>query len=373
MVKNGRIIIISGAAALFTELIIFIIIVLSGFIPSPPLSEMDYAREALSIALKERADSYSGEDFREAVALYDSAMSCWRKENSRFIYSRDYSKVAEYAKLSADKAFISAENSGTNRENLKTQVAHRTKTLGGLVADLAERFNDYPLTAEVRNNISRGKLLLSESGIAFQNCDYLLAENILTESEYLLATSYAHANENLKSYFRSYSEWKRWVDSTIAISEETRDYSIIVDKFSRKVIVYLNGTKQFEYSAELGKNWVGDKKRSGDKATPEGMYKIIRKFERDSTKYYKALLLDYPNNEDTANFLAAKARGYLPKSAKIGGMIEIHGNGGKGIDWTEGCIALTDREMDSIFNIAKIGTPVTIVGSMYDLRHVLRR
>ncbi len=370
MRENGKIILLTGAFALIAEFMIFM---MSRFVPSPPISDMEYARKTLSDALKGRADTYSAENFYEAAALYDSAMIFWQKENKRFIYFRDYNKVAEYAELSAAKAIQSSENSRTRSASLEIQISRKIKTLGDLVTDLTERFNDYPLTATVRNSISRGKFLLIESGIAFQEGDYLLAEEKLNESEYLLTSSYEHANENLKSYFRSYPEWKRWVDSTIAVSLETRDYSIIIDKFSRKVFVYLNGTKQFEYSAELGKNWVGDKRVQGDKATPEGMYKIIRKFESDSTKYHKALLLDYPNNEDTANFLAAKAKGYLPKSAKIGGMIEIHGNGGKGIDWTEGCIALTDREMDSIFKIVKVGTPVTIVGSIYDLRHVLKR
>jgi murein L,D-transpeptidase YafK len=138
-------------------------------------------------------------------------------------------------------------------------------------------------------------------------------------------------------------------------------------------LVYLDGEIKFEYSAELGKNWVGDKRLRGDKATPEGIYRITKKLKSDSTIYYKALLIDYPNEEDTALFEAALAKGTLPHSAKIGGMIEIHGNGGKGTDWTNGCIALTDREMDSIFKIAKIGTPVTIVGSMYDLKHVFKK
>ena len=57
--------------------------------------------------------------------------------------------------------------------------------------------------------------------------------------------------------------------------------------------------------------------------------------------------------------------------AKIGGLIEIHGNGGKGIDWTEGCVALTDREMDTVFKIVRVGTPVTIIGSMVDLKDLL--
>jgi murein L,D-transpeptidase YafK len=106
-------------------------------------------------------------------------------------------------------------------------------------------------------------------------------------------------------------------------------------------------------------------------ATPEGMYKITQKFDGSKTKYYKALLLDYPNEEDKEKFRSEIQHGSLPASAKIGGLIEIHGNGGKGIDWTEGCIALTDTEMDVIFKIAKVGTPVTIIGSMVDLKDVV--
>jgi murein L,D-transpeptidase YafK len=103
------------------------------------------------------------------------------------------------------------------------------------------------------------------------------------------------------------------------------------------------------------------------------MYKITKKFKGNKTKYYKALLLDFPNDEDKEKFKSEIARGSLPASAKIGDLIEIHGNGGKGIDWTEGCIALTDKEMDVVFKIAKVGTPVTIVGSMVDLQYVVNR
>ena len=123
----------------------------------------------------------------------------------------------------------------------------------------------------------------------------------------------------------------------------------------------------------LGKTGLEIKELRGDKATPEGMYKITKKFDSSKTKYYKALLLDYPNDEDIAKFKAEIATGSLPASAKIGGLIEIHGNGGKGIDWTEGCVALTDKEMDVVFKISKVGTPVTIVGSMVDLENVVNR
>jgi murein L,D-transpeptidase YafK len=108
-------------------------------------------------------------------------------------------------------------------------------------------------------------------------------------------------------------------------------------------------------------------------ATPEGMYKVTRKLEGSKTKYYKALLLDYPNEEDKARFREEIENGSLPRNAKIGGLIEIHGDGGKGIDWTEGCVALTNKEMDIVYRLAKVGTPVTIVGSIVDLHNVATR
>jgi lipoprotein-anchoring transpeptidase ErfK/SrfK len=70
-------------------------------------------------------------------------------------------------------------------------------------------------------------------------------------------------------------------------------------------------------------------------------------------------------------FKADISKGTLPVSSKIGGGIEIHGGGGKGVDWTEGCIALTNSEIEIIFNLAKVGTPVTIVGSMKNIGEFL--
>jgi murein L,D-transpeptidase YafK len=167
--------------------------------------------------------------------------------------------------------------------------------------------------------------------------------------------------------------WKNLTEKAIKESRKNGNYSIIIDKFSRKFLVYHNGTIKWEFDAELGKNWVGDKRMKGDNATPEGAYRITKKFDSRKTKYYKALLLDYPNAEDLAKFNSEKARGTIPAGAKIGGLIEIHGNGGKGIDWTEGCIALTDKEMDVVFRIATVGTPVTIVGSTVDLPTIMKQ
>jgi hypothetical protein len=370
MRKVWRDMIIFAAVAVSVPIIIILLI---RFTPQPPIDEMEFARESLSEAGKNRADTYSKKLFTQAKICYDSAMFYWQKENNRFIYLRDFEKVAKYAELSAKKANLAADNSISSTSNLKIKLKQKIDSLNELVSKIDELFTTYPLTAETRNRISNGKMLLKEAQISYKKGQYFQANRKLTDSEYLLTVSYESANTNLENYFKSFYVWKNWVNKTINESKSNRDYSIIIDKFSRKCFIYHNGVKKHEFEAELGKNWVGDKRVKGDKATPEGMYKISKKFDGSKTKYYKALLLDYPNDEDKENFKSEIERGSIPPSAKIGGLIEIHGNGGKGIDWTEGCIALTDKEMDIIFKIVRVGTPVTIVGSMVDLKNVLNR
>jgi murein L,D-transpeptidase YafK len=350
-----------------------IIVLMIRLTPLPPISEMEYARETLSQAGTFKADIYSKKQYTEARILYDSAMVFWQKQNRRFLYFRNYSQVLKFAKLSAKQAVQAAENSINSTSNLKTKLRQKIDSLNDLVSGINKLFSTYPLTAETRSRISKGKMLLKEAEIVYNKGLFLQASRKLTDSEYLLTYSYDDATANLKNYFKSYSVWKNWAAKTINESKRNNDYSIIIDKFSRKCYVYLNGTRKLEFDTELGINWVGDKRHKGDNATPEGMYKITRKFDSRKTKYYKALLLDYPNKEDMEKFNSEIAGGTLPGSAKIGGLIEIHGNGGKGIDWTEGCIALTDNEMDVVYNLVKVGTPVTIVGSLIDLENIVNR
>jgi hypothetical protein len=357
----------------FAVSIPLIILLLIQFTPHPPVSEMNYAREALSKAWSSQADTYSKKYYNQARIYYDSAMVNWHNENKKFIYSRNYKKVLHFAQLSAKKANLSADNSLTSSSGFKVKLKQKIDSLKDLITEINKLFTTYPLSVEIRDRISKGKMLLEEAEVENSKGQYLQANRKITDSEYLLTASYDNATSNLKNYFKSYSVWKHWVDLTMNDSKKNRDYSIIIDKFSRKCFIYQNGSKKYEFDTELGKNWVGDKREKGDNATPEGMYRITKKIDCGRTKYYKALLLDYPNDEDRARFDSDIARGLLPPNAKIGGLIEIHGNGGKGVDWTEGCIALTDSDMDIVFKIAKGGTPVTIVGSTVDLQYVMNR
>ena len=124
---------------------------------------------------------------------------------------------------------------------------------------------------------------------------------------------------------------------------------IVVHKAKREMQVFNNGELLKTYPIALGKNPIGHKEFEGDKKTPEGIYTINDR--NPNSSYHKNLGISYPNDADIAH---AKAHG---KSA--GGAIKIHGikNGLGEIvganhllkDWTDGCIAVTDREMDELY------------------------
>jgi murein L,D-transpeptidase YafK len=124
----------------------------------------------------------------------------------------------------------------------------------------------------------------------------------------------------------------------------------------------VNGRLAESYTVDLGSNVLDRKVAAGDQATPEGRYRIVRRLDDGESRYYKALLLDYPNEADRQRLEEHRENGEVSASARSGGLIEIHGEGGRGTNWTDGCVALANGDMDEIFRRAKVGTPVTIVG-----------
>lgn len=365
-----KIIVIVLSASGFTALLIILMI---KFTPKPPLKEIDHARETLAQAGVSKAGTYSRKLYVEAEAAFDSAMANWKRENEKFIFFRDYEKVKEFATASARKGKQAAESSVENSNNLKAKLKGKIDSLKVTESEIDNLFGRYPLQAETRSRISKGKMLLKEGRVAFEKGQYLTANTKITDSEYLLSEVLESAKEELREYFRDFPKWKKWIQSSISESRRNNSITIIVDKFSRKCYIYQGGTIKHEFDAELGRNWVGIKRKMGDKATPEGVYKIVKKYQGKETQYYKALAIDYPNADDRERFRREIEKGTLPASARIGGGIEIHGGGGKGVDWTEGCVALTNTEVDIVYNLARIGTTVTIVGSMKPLDEILKK
>jgi hypothetical protein len=137
------------------------------------------------------------------------------------------------------------------------------------------------------------------------------------------------------------------------------DWLIIVKKGKRKLHLYRDCQLFKTFPVDLGENPQGPKLYQGDNRTPEGLYRIVEKKDRGKTRYYLALLLDYPNLRDRSRYDSALKTGKLPNGIGIGGLIEIHGEG-RGEDWTQGCIALHNHHMDNLFSSVPLGTPVWI-------------
>ena len=130
---------------------------------------------------------------------------------------------------------------------------------------------------------------------------------------------------------------------------------IVVFKGERKMHL-LHGTKALKtYDIRLGGNPVGDKQFEGDLKTPEGVYHINRRNPRST--YHLSLGISYPNDNDRAE---AEAMGKEP-----GGDIMVHGahprDKRRDGDWTAGCIAVSDREIEEIYSMVKVGTPIIIL------------
>lgn len=135
--------------------------------------------------------------------------------------------------------------------------------------------------------------------------------------------------------------------------------SIVVEKKSHILMVFNQGVLLKKYRVALGTQPVGHKQFEGDRKTPEGLYYINGK--NPNSSYYKNLGISYPNANDLAY---AKTYG---KSA--GGDVKIHGlppswaDLGKTQcenDWTWGCIALSNEEMEELYTHVKIGSPIFI-------------
>lgn len=141
--------------------------------------------------------------------------------------------------------------------------------------------------------------------------------------------------------------------------------SIIISK--RNYIVYVKYRGKFirSYKAVFGPNPGLDKLVEGDRNTPEGEFRIASK--NPASKYTKFLGLNYPNDSTMARFNRLKAAGKLSANAKVGGNVGIHGvwQGGDdmiqlGIGWTDGCIALKNKDIEELFSMVNVGTRVVI-------------
>ena len=135
--------------------------------------------------------------------------------------------------------------------------------------------------------------------------------------------------------------------------------TVVVIKSQSKLFLKRNGRVLREFRVALGENPEGHKQQQGDERTPEGNYTLD--FKKEDSAYYRSIHISYPNEADKEH---ARRSGVHP-----GGMIMIHGQkNGAGhlaqmtqrFNWTDGCIAVTNEEMDQIWQSVDVGTPIVI-------------
>lgn len=338
----------------------------------PPSNEIDRAGDAIAEARSVRADLYSNILFSEAVVKYEKAMNLWREENRKLIFLRNYREVKSLAEKSFLDALGAREDAIVASAKERKALKSRLENTKSLIGYFQETFSSLPVSRSLREENSKGRIYFAEAELAYKEGHFALCDDRLKESNNYLMSSYSGAKKILEDYFQSWPQWSAMVNETITETTRNGSRAILIDKIDRKCYLYEKGRIKEYFNIDLGVNWVGDKKERGDRATPEGIYRVTKMKSGGETRYYKALLLNYPNSEDKERFSLARMKGIITKQSEIGGMIEIHGKGGTGIDWTDGCIALTNSDMDILYSLCRQGTKVVIVGSTRPLDEILK-
>ena len=308
------------------------------------------------------AETYFPEAYRAFRADRARAEAKLAAECQRLFFLRDLGPVrGELAELvrRAD-ALLTA---------VKIKQGERSRTLARRAEVLQEELDHLGRLSALlnesrisRRSITHASILLAEVQQHLGRARYIQAETALREAETLGQLAWEPLRPLLGRFISgdNLARWRAWVEETIRESARNGGYAIVVSKIDRRLLVYRGGAQLRGYDAAIGLNGFSAKQVAGDRATPEGRYRILKK--KPASKFYRALLIDYPNAEDRRRFLEEKRRGLIAPTAGIGGLIEIHGGGVAGM--TYGCVALENPSMAELFSMVGEGTPVTIVGAL---------
>lgn len=289
--------------------------------------------------VRQDARSNRFRDYRAAARLLDIA--------------RQVAELVDSAGTRIDAELVDAAGQAIQRAEPRVQDAVRA-------AELVR------LTSQGRRRLEQARLALEESRVLHAAGRHAEAVERADEAVSLAGHARTAAVERVRRLAdpEQRRAWRQEVEETIEWSRRNPGRgAIVVDKEARSLTVFVNGKSVVRLRAELGKAGMQPKRVAGDDATPEGRYRIVLMKGAGQSRYYKALALDYPNEADRRRFEDDKRTGRIRRNARMGGGIEIHGHGGKGRDWTHGCVAVTNEEMDDLFRRVGVGSPVTIVGS----------
>ena len=261
-----------------------------------------------------------------------------------------YSEITEKYPAKADRALFEMGIVYAHPKNERKDYQKSLECFQKLIKDYPEseyRQNSEMMIFNIRNVVLKDqKIAAQQMQIETLRHEVRGKENeIVTLQEEIEA--FEKKIETLEQRFRDYAIQNRSADR------------ILIEKGARRLTLISRGELLKTYKIALGGNPIGPKERQGDNKTPEGIY-VIDARNRDS-RFHLSLHISYPNERDKNR---AKELGVSP-----GGDIMIHGikNGFSWlgdahaeVDWTKGCIAVTDEEIEEISRLAPNGTIVEI-------------
>ena len=287
-----------------------------------------------------------------------------RIEQTKFLPLRDYTFTRTQLELAQQQTKQALEEGIKVREEARVKSEEARDRAQSLVGTTVEFSRAMHLNPYDRSLIQKARILLDQATILAAQGEYLEAidsaqeagEKALRVGDRAVALAARYSDAGLVG------KWRGWIEETLSWSRKSGGAAIIVNKEKHRLTLYVDGKEVRSYRGELGYNSIHDKTYGGDNATPEGRYHITSKKGLGASRYHKALLISYPNEDDRREFERLRKSGDIPARVGMGSLIEIHGEGGRGRDWTNGCVALSNGDMDDLFNRVNTGTPVTIVG-----------
>ncbi|HKQ60124.1 MAG TPA: L,D-transpeptidase [Candidatus Polarisedimenticolaceae bacterium] len=331
---------------------------------SPPTLRREGAQRAVERARQLGGQHWAPDELRRAETSLRAGLLEHRVQELRFVLRRDYRSARQTFRIAEEQAGDAARAAEERHAAARTSAERALQEAGDSVEIAASVPAAATLVPAVRIKLQRARYRLLE------------AHNLLAVGEYAAVEERCNAARREAERFLNQAgavlqrfvdgdqvrEWRRWIAQTVDWSRDHGMPAIVVNKERNELTLYAGGRSLRSYPVEIGMNSTGQKVRAGDSATPEGRYRIVSKKGPGQSTYYRALLLDYPNSEDRQRFEQAKRAGRIPRGARLGGLIEIHGEGGRGGDWTRGCVALRNSDLDDLAARVPVGTPVTIVG-----------
>lgn len=362
-----RLFLIIPASLVFVMLVIQV----SGCKSSIQPKEIALVEKQHKTLLNSRIFEYAADEYGSYVIALEKARRMNEKENSRISWLRNYTQI--------QKEFITIYKLGEDviqkGNDVKRNIADRIRSDVVSLEQRISMLKDLTLKTEkgkiARKNLVKAELALYRAIGLFNKGEYSLSWDQMKTANSRTELAEKTINNALNRYNNpdQIQKWKNDVDNTIVKSEISGGYSIIISKIEGSLSLYKDGKLYKIFQVSIGRNGLQDKEFAGDLATPEGEYQIVQKIS--SSRYFKALVINYPNSDDVKWFNFKKKRGLLSKSAKIGNLIEIHG-GGKNI-LTDGCIGLDNQDIDELYNLVNIGHHVTIVGSASNENTLLQK